>query len=161
MYRSIANERQESAAPDCPERAWRVIRTQPRQERSLRQALEVAGITVLLPTIKRSLSYRGRMAVVVEPLYPEHLFMYADQRECDHCLASGLVSAVHSAADRPAVLRVLRSIAKATDLDVAKLPDAETFMRMLGSEPKVRRQSAAAAREVSQSARNSSTNRKA
>jgi transcriptional antiterminator RfaH len=54
---------------------WYLIHTKPRQEALALENLERQGYCCYLPLLKREKVYRGKLGVVVEPLFPRYLFI--------------------------------------------------------------------------------------
>jgi transcription antitermination factor NusG len=81
-----------SADPaDGSRRAWWVLHTKPRQEKSLARQLSAAGIAFYLPAVPRRLQVRGRALTSHMPLFTGYLFLLADRDERVAALASNRV----------------------------------------------------------------------
>jgi transcription antitermination factor NusG len=76
------------------DRAWFVLHTRPRQEKSLARYLRAAGVSYYLPTVPRRCRTRGRVLTANSPLFPGYLFFYGDGGERLAALESNRV--VHS-----------------------------------------------------------------
>jgi transcriptional antiterminator RfaH len=82
-------------------RAWHVLHTRPRQEKSLARHLHAANVAYYLPTVRRRCRARGRVLTTHAPLFPGYLFLHADRDERLTALASNRVAhalAVHEQA---------------------------------------------------------------
>jgi transcription antitermination factor NusG len=77
--------------PTIIERAWYVLHTKSRQEKSLARHLHAANIPYFLPTVPRRCRTRGRVIVAHAPLFPGYLFLHADGEERLAALASNRV----------------------------------------------------------------------
>ncbi len=73
-------------------RAWYVLHTRPRQEKSLARNLLATGVSYYLPTVPRRCRARGRILTAHAPLFPGYLFIYADRDERLAALASNRVA---------------------------------------------------------------------
>ena len=79
-------------------RAWYVLHTRPRQEKSLARYLRSANVPYFLPTIPRRKQSRDRISTAHVPLFPGYLFLHGDREERLTALASNRVAqslAVH------------------------------------------------------------------
>jgi transcription antitermination factor NusG len=72
-------------------RAWYVLHTKPRQEKSLARHLHAANVSYFLPTVPRRSQARGRVLTAHAPLFPGYLFLHADRDERLTALASNRV----------------------------------------------------------------------
>jgi transcriptional antiterminator RfaH len=78
--------------PVAAGRAWWVLHTRPRREKSLARALHDGGVAFYLPlTVRRSLA-RGRPMRAFVPLFPGYLFLLADRDEWMAALSTGHVA---------------------------------------------------------------------
>jgi transcriptional antiterminator RfaH len=77
-------------APAC-DRAWWVLHTRPRQEKSLARRLHAEGIAYYLPAVARRCEVRGRVMTSHVPLFTSYLFLLADREERVAALASDRV----------------------------------------------------------------------
>src|SRR4051812_10260941 len=82
---------EEPSLERCEERAWWVLHTRPRQEKSLARALHQSGIPFYLPLIARRLNVRGRSLTSHVPLFAGYLFLLADRDEYLAALATSRV----------------------------------------------------------------------
>lgn len=68
-------------APADQERAWWVLHTRPRQEKSLARQLHEAHIPFYLPLIHRRWRLRGRMMSSYVPLFGGYVFLHGNRDE--------------------------------------------------------------------------------
>jgi transcriptional antiterminator RfaH len=73
-------------------RAWWVLHTKPRQEKSLARRLFAAHIPFYLPTITRRNRFRNRVLCSHVPLFPGYVFLMADGAERLRCLETNCVA---------------------------------------------------------------------
>jgi transcription antitermination factor NusG len=66
---------------EIKERHWYAIYTRPRFENILVKQLQVIGITSFLPTKKVSHIWSDRKKLIIEPLFPCYVFVYANCKE--------------------------------------------------------------------------------
>jgi transcription antitermination factor NusG len=83
-----------SGATPTRDRAWWVLHTRPRQEKSLARQLHAAQVPFYLPLTPRRLRVHNRTATSHIPLFVGYLFLLADQKERVTALATSRV--VHS-----------------------------------------------------------------
>jgi transcriptional antiterminator RfaH len=72
-------------------RAWWVLHTKPRQEKSLARRLAAGQVPFYLPTITRRNRIRNRVLCSYVPLFPGYLFLLADSAERLRCLETNCV----------------------------------------------------------------------
>jgi transcriptional antiterminator RfaH len=93
-----------------PNRAWRVLHSKPRQEKSLARYLQTAGLEYYLPLIARRNRIRGRIVTAHVPLFTSYVFLRADPAERVVALASNRVVQTLEVADQARLWRDLRQI---------------------------------------------------
>jgi transcriptional antiterminator RfaH len=91
-------------------RAWWVLHTFPRQEKSLARRLHAAGIAHYLPAVPRSSRVRGRVLTSYVPLFPGYLFLLADREERVGALTSNRVVQTLQVHDQEKLWHDLRQI---------------------------------------------------
>jgi len=80
-------------ADDEPgERAWFVLHTRPRQEKSLARHLHASGVSYYLPAVPRRRRFSTRVLTAHMPLFPGYLFLLADRDERQVALGSNRVA---------------------------------------------------------------------
>jgi transcription antitermination factor NusG len=96
-------------------RRWHVIHTKSRQEKSLAEQLEAAGIDHFLP-LSREVRYYGRRKFAVElPLFPGYVFLRGTVEDWYFAERSGRVARVISVADQTGLDRDLANVRLALD----------------------------------------------
>jgi len=73
-------------------RAWYVLHTRPRQEKSLARHLHASGVSFYLPAIPRRRRFSNRVLTAHMPLFPGYLFLFADRDERQTALTSNRVA---------------------------------------------------------------------
>jgi transcription antitermination factor NusG len=73
-------------------RAWYVLHTRPRQEKSLARHLHAAGVSFYLPAIPRRRRLSNRVLTAHMPLFPGYVFLFADRDERQTALASNRIA---------------------------------------------------------------------
>jgi len=73
-------------------RAWFVLHTRPRQEKSLARHLHAAAVPYYLPAIPRRRRFSTRVLTAHMPLFPGYLFLLADREERQSALSSNRVA---------------------------------------------------------------------
>ncbi len=96
--------------PAIDGRAWFVLHTRPRQEKSLARHLRAANISYFLPSIPRRCRTRGRVLTAHLPLFPGYLFLQADREERLTALASNRVAHVLAVHEQDRLWDDLRQI---------------------------------------------------
>lgn len=91
-------------------RAWWVIHTKPRQEKSLARQLRKARVPFYLPLARRRHLLRGRVLHAHLPLFPGYVFLLADREERGTSLATGRVANALSVPDQQGLWHDLRRI---------------------------------------------------
>ncbi len=91
-------------------RAWWVLHTRPRQEKSLARQLHEKGIPFYLPLISRRLRFRGRVMTSRLPLFAGYVFLQADPDERLAALATKRVAQALPVADQAGLWRDLRQV---------------------------------------------------
>jgi hypothetical protein len=81
----------ETSVHQSMDRAWWVLHTRPRQEKSLARVLFETGIPFFLPQIANRRKVRRSVVVSYVPLFPSYLFLLADGDERVGALATGRV----------------------------------------------------------------------
>jgi transcriptional antiterminator RfaH len=81
----------ESPHPDLDRRAWWVLHTRPRQEKSLARQLHQGRVPYYLPLAPRRSRIRGRIVTSHNPLFPGYLFLLAEAEERLTALATARV----------------------------------------------------------------------
>jgi transcriptional antiterminator RfaH len=101
------------------ERAWWVLHTRPRQEKSLARQLYSAQVPFYLPLAPRRQWVRNRPLTSYNPLFTSYLFLWANPSERVTALATSRV--VHSirVADQELLLRDLAQIHRLIGLGAA------------------------------------------
>ena len=107
-----------AAADSADERAWWVLHTRPRQEKSLARNLYAAQIPFYLPLTRGQTRIRNRLTTSTLPLFTSYLFLRANQQERVAALATSRV--VHSlrVADQRQLLRDLAQVNRLLQLGV-------------------------------------------
>lgn len=91
-------------------RAWWVLHTRPRQEKSLARQLHAEGLPYYLPSVARRSLIRGRVMTAHIPLFPSYLFLLGDDRERVRALTTGRVVRTLAVVDQPRAWHDLRQI---------------------------------------------------
>jgi transcription antitermination factor NusG len=91
-------------------RAWWVLHTRPRQEKSLARQLHEKGIPFYLPLISRRLRFRGRVLTSRVPLFGGYVFLQADPDERLAALATKRVAQALPVADQVGLWHDLRQV---------------------------------------------------
>jgi transcriptional antiterminator RfaH len=73
------------------DRAWWVLHTRPRQEKSLARQLAASQVPFYLPLIPHRLQVRNRVMTSHLPLFTSYVFLYADRDERVAALATARV----------------------------------------------------------------------
>jgi transcription antitermination factor NusG len=73
-------------------RAWYVLHTRPRQEKSLARHLHAAGVSFYLPAVPRRRRLSTRVLTAHMPLFPGYLFLLADREERQTAMMSNRVA---------------------------------------------------------------------
>jgi transcription antitermination factor NusG len=105
-------EEMESNAP----RAWWVLHTRPRQEKSLARELYASEVPFFLPLTPRQTRVRNRVMTAHLPLFTSYLFLCADQEERIAALASSRVVGSIRVADQQQLVRDLAQIRRLIQL---------------------------------------------
>jgi transcriptional antiterminator RfaH len=92
------------------ERAWRVLHTRPRQEKSLARRLFEAQQPFYLPLIARRQQIRGRLMTSYLPLFGGYCFVLADNEERIQALATRRVAHVIDVTDQAGLWRDLQQV---------------------------------------------------
>jgi transcriptional antiterminator RfaH len=72
-------------------RAWTVLHTKPRQEKSLARRLTKGSVPFYLPTVTRRNRISNRLMTSHVPLFPGYVFLLADPAERLRCLETNCV----------------------------------------------------------------------
>jgi transcriptional antiterminator RfaH len=83
------------------DRAWWVLHTKPRQEKSIARQLLQARVPFYLPVIPRRCPMRHRVLHSHVPLFPGYVFLLADRAERVTALATGRVVRTLEVFDQP------------------------------------------------------------
>jgi transcription antitermination factor NusG len=112
------------APPAAGERAWWVLHTKPRQEKSLARHLQAASVGYYLPAVTRRTRIRGRVVSAHVPLFTSYLFLHADRDGRVAALASNRV--VHSlpVPDQDRLWRDLRQVERLIATGAPLTPEA-------------------------------------
>jgi transcription antitermination factor NusG len=81
----------EERAALAPERAWWVLHTKPRQEKSLARRLHEAKMPFYLPLVGRRTRIRGKVVTSYNPLFSGYVFLLGQERERVAALATNRV----------------------------------------------------------------------
>lgn len=100
------------AQPELRGRAWWVLHTRPRQEKSLARQLHVSAVPFYLPLIERRLAVRGRVLTSYVPLFPGYMFALTDQAERLSVLATRRVARILPVADQQRLWSNLRQVSR-------------------------------------------------
>lgn len=100
----------ESGQTGVGPRAWYVLHTRPRQEKSLARQLHAAGVSFYLPAIPRRRRLSNRVLTAHMPLFPGYLFLYADRDERLTALASNRIAHAIEVHDQPRLWDDLRQV---------------------------------------------------
>src|ERR1043165_9526892 len=92
------------------ERAWWVLHTKPRQEKSLARQLHAEKVPFYLPLTPHRLRSRNRMVTSYIPLFPSYLFLLADQQERVTALATSRVVNSICVTDQEQLVRDLAQV---------------------------------------------------
>jgi transcriptional antiterminator RfaH len=93
-----------------PGRAWWVLHSKPRQEKSLARYLHAAGLEYFLPLIARRNRIRGRVVTAQVPLFTSYLFFRGDRQDRVLALASNRIVQTIEVADQARLWGDLRQI---------------------------------------------------
>ena len=98
-------------APACSlDRAWWVLHTRPRQEKSLARQLHAANIQFFLPLTPRRHWVRNRPVTSYIPLFTSYVFLFADQKERIAALSTSRVVNSIRVADQALLARDLAQV---------------------------------------------------
>jgi len=97
-------------SPGSPDRAWCVLHTRPRQEKSLARELHRHGIPFYLPLVANRCRVRGRILTSHLPLFTSYLFLLTDREERVQALSTGRIARSLPVADQTRLWRDLRQI---------------------------------------------------
>ncbi len=91
-------------------RAWWVVHTRPRQEKSLSRQLLSAHVPFYLPLVERRTSVRGRLLSSYNPLFTGYLFVLADSSERIFTLSTKRTVRILEVSDQAALWRDLGQV---------------------------------------------------
>ena len=100
------------------DRHWFVLRTKPRQEKSLARDLLVRQIPFYLPLVPHTRSSKGRRQTSFLPLFSSYVFLCADEDERVKALTTNRVIQVLQVDEDAELAEDLNQIQKLIDLDV-------------------------------------------
>jgi transcription antitermination factor NusG len=92
------------------DRAWWVLHTKPRQEKSLARQLHCASIPFFLPLIPRRSWIRNRPVTSYLPLFTSYVFLFADPQERITALSTSRVVNSIQVADQVLLARDLAQV---------------------------------------------------
>lgn len=92
------------------DRAWFVLHTRPRQEKSLARHLHASGVSFYLPAVPRRRRFSARVLTAHMPLFPGYLFLLADREERQVALASNRVAHAIEVHDQARLWEDLRQV---------------------------------------------------
>jgi transcription antitermination factor NusG len=92
------------------ERAWWVLHTKPRQEKSLARELHASRTNFFLPLIPRRNQVRNREVNSYLPLFAGYLFLFADREERIAALSTARVVHTLPVVDQQGLWRDLRQV---------------------------------------------------
>jgi transcriptional antiterminator RfaH len=73
-------------------RAWRVLHTKPRQEKTLAREVYRARLPFYLPLISRRSLHRNRLVEAFVPLFSGYVFLFSSREECFRSMATKRVA---------------------------------------------------------------------
>jgi transcriptional antiterminator RfaH len=105
------------------ERAWWVLHTKPRQEKSITRQLLKQSIPFFLPLADRRLVMRGRVVCSHVPLFPSYVFLFGNRDERVAALATGRVVQSLEVANQEELWRDLAQVKRLLDSGAAVRPE--------------------------------------
>lgn len=103
---------------DDPDRHWFVLRTKPRQEKSLARDLLAREIPFYLPLVPQMSTSKGRRHTSFLPLFSSYVFLHADEEERVHALTTNRIIQVMQVDDGARLFEDLDQIQKLIDLEI-------------------------------------------
>jgi transcriptional antiterminator RfaH len=110
LYPEALFQPEESLPPDG--RAWWVLHTKPRQEKSLARQLYEGRVPFYLPLVGRRSLIRGRPTTSYVPLFTSYVFLRANAEERVAALATSRVVGVLRVPSQDGLWRDLRQISR-------------------------------------------------
>jgi len=105
------------------ERAWWVLHTRPRQEKSLARELRERRLGFYLPLLPRRSQLRGRVLTSYVPLFAGYVFLLAEGEDRVAALATGRVVRALQVKDQGGLWRDLRQIHQLMSSGAAITPE--------------------------------------
>jgi transcriptional antiterminator RfaH len=106
-----------------PDRAWRVLHTQPRQEKSLARQLYQARVPFYLPTVAKRCLVRKRILHSYVPLFPGYVFLLGTAEERVIALTTNRVVRVLEILDQEEIQQDLVQIYRLINTGAALRPE--------------------------------------
>ncbi len=103
--------------PESEERAWWVLRTKPRQEKSVARQLVGTQAPFYLPLVKKDNLIRGRRVQSHIPLFTGYVFLFGDEDERGVALQTNRVAETLRVVDQPQLWNDLRQVARLLEAD--------------------------------------------
>jgi transcriptional antiterminator RfaH len=107
------------------ERAWWVLHTKPRQEKSTARQLLKHKIPFFLPLASRRSNIRGRIVCSHVPLFPSYLFLWGNRQERISALTTGRIVQSLEVGDQQGLWRDLTQVKRLLDSGVAVRPEGK------------------------------------
>jgi transcriptional antiterminator RfaH len=114
----------EAAPAEARGRAWWVLHTKPRQEKSLARQMLQARVPFYLPVIKRRCLVRGRAMHSYVPLFSGYFFLLGTPEEHVQALTTNRVANSLKVVDQPALHADLGQIYRLIATGAAVTPEA-------------------------------------
>ncbi|MGH7135287.1 MAG: transcription termination/antitermination protein NusG [Pirellulales bacterium] len=93
-------------------RAWAVMHTKPRQEKSLARELFVREIPFYLPQVPKTSVVRGRKQTAYVPLFTSYVFVYANDFERHASMTTNRIAQIIRVANPEELFQELRSLSR-------------------------------------------------
>src|SRR5262245_16456577 len=113
----------EAALERAAGRAWWVLHTRPRQEKSLARYLHEQQVPYYLPQVRQRLRYARCQRTVYLPLFPGYLFLLAGKEGRLTALSSGRVARSLEVPDQDELWQDLRQVYRLIDSGASLTPE--------------------------------------